>query len=65
MMDGSLGEDGKTPMDYDYNVEVTRKAVEMALACGVSVEGELGCIGMECRLLATDFKQLFKAAKHL
>jgi fructose-bisphosphate aldolase class II len=45
MMDGSLGEDGKTPMDYDYNVAVTRKAVEMAHACGVSVEGELGCLG--------------------
>ena len=45
MMDGSLGEDGKTPMDYDYNVKVTRLAVEMAHACGVSVEGELGCLG--------------------
>jgi fructose-bisphosphate aldolase class II len=45
MTDGSLGEDGKTPMDYDYNVEVTRRAVEMAHACGVSVEGELGCLG--------------------
>jgi fructose-bisphosphate aldolase class II len=45
MMDGSLGEDGKTPMDYDYNVAVTRQAVEMAHACGVSVEGELGCLG--------------------
>jgi fructose-bisphosphate aldolase class II len=45
MMDGSLGEDGKTPMDFDYNVEVTRRAVEMAHACGVSVEGELGCLG--------------------
>lgn len=45
MMDGSLGEDGKTPMDYDYNVAVTRRAVEMAHACGVSVEGELGCLG--------------------
>lgn len=45
MMDGSLGEDGKTPMDYDYNVEVTRRAVEMSHACGVSVEGELGCLG--------------------
>ena len=42
MMDGSLGEDGKTPMDYDYNVAVTRRAVELAHACGVSVEGELG-----------------------
>lgn len=45
MMDGSLREDGKTPADYDYNVAVTRKAVEMAHACGVSVEGELGCLG--------------------
>lgn len=45
MMDGSLGEDGKTPMDYDYNVRVTKTVVEMAHACGVSVEGELGCLG--------------------
>ncbi len=45
MMDGSLGEDGKTPMDYDYNVAVTRTVVDMAHACGVSVEGELGCLG--------------------
>ncbi len=45
MMDGSLGEDGKTPMDYDYNVRVTKMAVDMAHACGVSVEGELGCLG--------------------
>ncbi|MDF1822378.1 MAG: fructose-bisphosphate aldolase class II [Alcanivoracaceae bacterium] len=45
MMDGSLGEDGKTPTDYDYNVRVTRTAVDMAHACGVSVEGELGCLG--------------------
>ncbi|MFV8818816.1 class II fructose-bisphosphate aldolase [Haliea sp. E17] len=45
MMDGSLGTDGKTPMDYDYNVAVTRLAVDMAHACGVSVEGELGCLG--------------------
>ena len=45
MMDGSLGEDGKTPTDYDYNVAVTRKVVESAHACGVSVEGELGCLG--------------------
>ncbi|MEM9254365.1 MAG: class II fructose-bisphosphate aldolase [Pseudomonadota bacterium] len=45
MMDGSLGEDGKTPMDYEYNVAVTRKAVDLAHACGVSVEGELGCLG--------------------
>lgn len=45
MMDGSLGEDGKTPTDYAYNVNVTRKVVEIAHACGVSVEGELGCLG--------------------
>ena len=45
MMDGSLGEDGKTPMDYDYNAAVTRQVVELAHACGVSVEGELGCLG--------------------
>lgn len=45
MMDGSLGEDGKTPTDYDYNVRVTKRVVEMAHACGVSVEGEIGCLG--------------------
>ncbi len=45
MMDGSLREDGKTPAEYDYNVEVTRKVVEMAHAVGVTVEGELGCLG--------------------
>ena len=45
MMDGSLMEDGKTPSSYDYNVEVTRQTVDMAHACGVSVEGELGCLG--------------------
>ncbi len=45
MMDGSLAEDMKTPASYEYNVEVTRRAVEMAHACGVSVEGELGCLG--------------------
>ena len=45
MMDGSLQEDGKTPASYEYNVDVTRTAVAMAHACGVSVEGELGCLG--------------------
>lgn len=45
MMDGSLEEDGKTPASYEYNVEVTRRVVEIAHACGVSVEGELGCLG--------------------
>jgi fructose-bisphosphate aldolase class II len=45
MMDGSLKDDGKTPADYAYNVQVTREVVEMAHAQGVSVEGELGCLG--------------------
>ncbi len=45
MMDGSLMEDGKTPSSYDYNVEVTRKVVGMAHQVGVTVEGELGCLG--------------------
>jgi fructose-bisphosphate aldolase class II len=45
MMDGSLLEDMATPASYDYNVNVTREVVKMAHACGVSVEGELGCIG--------------------
>lgn len=45
MMDGSLMEDGKTPASYEYNVDVTRRTVDMAHACGVSVEGELGCLG--------------------
>lgn len=45
MMDGSLKEDGKTPADYDYNVRVTAEVVKMAHARGVSVEGELGCLG--------------------
>ncbi len=45
MMDGSLKEDGKTPADYDYNVTVTKTVTDMAHACGVSVEGELGCLG--------------------
>lgn len=45
MMDGSLLEDGKTPSDFEYNVEVTREVVEAAHARGVSVEGELGTLG--------------------
>jgi len=45
MMDGSLQEDQKTPASYEYNVRVTQQAVEIAHACGVSVEGELGCLG--------------------
>jgi len=45
MMDGSLREDGKTPASFDYNVDVTRRVVEMAHKVGVTVEGELGCLG--------------------
>ncbi len=45
MMDGSLHEDGKTPASFDYNVDVTRKVVELAHKVGVTVEGELGCLG--------------------
>lgn len=45
MMDGSLLEDGKTPADYAYNVKITKQVVQAAHACGVTVEGELGCLG--------------------
>ncbi|MCR9294101.1 MAG: fructose-bisphosphate aldolase class II [bacterium] len=45
MMDGSLEEDGKTPASFDYNVRVTSEVVKLAHAKGVSVEGELGCLG--------------------
>jgi fructose-bisphosphate aldolase class II len=45
MMDGSLMEDARTPASYDYNVEVTRKVCEFSHVVGVSVEGELGCLG--------------------
>lgn len=45
MMDGSLLEDMKTPASFAYNVDVTRTVVKMAHACGVSVEGEIGCLG--------------------
>ena len=45
MMDGSLQADMKTPASYDYNVDVTERVVQLAHACGVSVEGELGCLG--------------------
>lgn len=45
MMDGSLMADMKTPASYEYNVDVTSKVVAMAHAGGVSVEGELGCLG--------------------
>ncbi len=45
MMDGSLLADAKTPSSYDYNVATTAQVVAMAHATGVSVEGELGCLG--------------------
>ncbi len=45
MMDGSLMDDGKSIADYDYNLDVTRKVVGIAHAIGVTVEGELGCLG--------------------
>lgn len=45
MMDGSLKEDAKTPASYEYNVAVTSEVVKVAHAIGVSVEGELGCLG--------------------
>jgi fructose-bisphosphate aldolase class II len=45
MMDGSLMPDGKTPSSFEYNVDVTRRVVEMAHAKGVTVEGEIGCLG--------------------
>ncbi|NIM43238.1 MAG: fructose-bisphosphate aldolase class II [Hydrogenophaga sp.] len=45
MMDGSLEADGKTIASYDYNVDVTKQVVDMAHKLGVTVEGELGCLG--------------------
>lgn len=45
MMDGSLLEDMKTPSSFEYNINVTQTVVKMAHACGVSVEGEIGCLG--------------------
>ena len=44
-MDGSLESDGKTPASYEYNVDVTKRVVDYAHDVGVSVEGELGCLG--------------------
>jgi fructose-bisphosphate aldolase, class II len=45
MMDGSLEADAKTPATYEYNVNVTKQVVDVAHSLGVSVEGELGCLG--------------------
>ena len=45
MMDGSLLSDQKTPSNFEYNVKVTKETVKIAHSKGVSVEGELGCLG--------------------
>ena len=45
MMDGSLLSDMKTPSSFDYNAGVTKTVSDIAHACGVSVEGEIGCLG--------------------
>ncbi len=45
MIDGSLGEDGKTPNSYEQNVAITKEVVELAHPLGVTVEGELGVLG--------------------
>lgn len=58
MMDGSLLEDMKTPASFEYNVEVTQNVVGMAHACGVSVEGEIGCLG------SLENKAITPTAKH-
>src|SRR5690606_37741505 len=45
MMDGSLHEYGKSAADFAYNAKVTREVVEMPHKRGVTVEGELRCLG--------------------
>jgi fructose-bisphosphate aldolase, class II len=45
MMDGSLEADGKSPASYEYNVDTTKAVADIAHSVGVSVEGELGCLG--------------------
>jgi fructose-bisphosphate aldolase class II len=45
MMDGSLMDDAKTPSSYEYNVEVSRRVVDIAHSIGVTVEAELGVLG--------------------
>ena len=58
MMDGSLLEDMKTPASFEYNVKVTQQVVAMAHACGVSVEGEIGCLGSLEAETGTDHSRL-------
>jgi fructose-bisphosphate aldolase, class II len=45
MMDGSLAPDGKSPATYEYNCQITKQVVDVAHSLGISVEGELGCLG--------------------
>ncbi len=45
MMDGSLKDDAKTPADFEYNISVTKDVARIAHMLGISVEGELGCLG--------------------
>ena len=45
MMDGSLEADASTPASYEYNLAVTTEVTAIAHDIGVSVEGELGCLG--------------------
>ena len=45
MMDGSLKEDAKTPADFEYNSKITADVTRIAHSMGISVEGELGCLG--------------------
>ncbi|CAA6820727.1 MAG: Fructose-bisphosphate aldolase class II (EC [uncultured Thiotrichaceae bacterium] len=45
MMDGSLEADATTPASYEYNCDITQRVTDMAHRVGVSVEGELGCLG--------------------
>jgi glutaryl-CoA dehydrogenase len=42
MMDGSLLEDQKTPAEYEYNVAVTRRVVEMWIGCFGLTEPDYG-----------------------
>ena len=63
MMDGSLLEDMKTPSSFEYNVKATCTVVEMAHACGVSVEGEIGCLG-SLEINGNDAEGSSKQSKH-
>ncbi|MCP4768987.1 MAG: fructose-bisphosphate aldolase class II [Gammaproteobacteria bacterium] len=45
MMDGSLEADASTPASYQYNLDITSEVTRIAHDIGVSVEGELGCLG--------------------